>query len=344
MKRFFLVLFFLILSIGIFMGILEYSKEQKSIEGATVEKIRTVRVYTDFPIDVLSRVGEKFREETGISVEFVSVDDKTLFGRNDNDGSAPDLYITSLENLDYLKRNKNLAIYSSPVTDVTLNLFKDQDCYWYGVWIDPFVFVANKDFIQKYPLFSYNWTSVLTNNTFDISLTDFLSSDMSGDLLMMLIEHFGQKEAFSLLNMSKAHIVQYGRYLSTPSRLVGMGKCDIGISNYNEAIRTQREKIPVTIFYPTDGTGWYLYGVGLSRESKDSDDAKKFIDWLCEPKKYKKIMEDNNYHYIYLNDEDAKPDKNGTELTYWDLQKKYSDEGKKEILDYWMENIRFGRK
>lgn len=55
-------------------------------------------------------------------------------------------------------------------------------------------------------------------------------------------------------------------------------------------------------------------------------------------------MEDNNYHYIYLNDEDAKPDKNGTELTYWDLQKKYSDEGKKEILDYWMENIRFGRK
>ena len=43
-------------------------------------------------------------------------------------------------------------------------------------------------------------------------------------------------------------------------------------------------------------------------------------------------MEDNNYHYIYLNDEDAKPDKNGTELTYWDLQKKYSDEGKKRDI------------
>lgn len=88
--------------------------------------------------------------------------------------------------------------------------------------------------------------------------------------------------------MSKAHIVQYGRYLSTPSRLVGMGKCDIGISDYNEAIRTQREKIPVTIFYPTDGTGWYLYGVGLSRESKDSDDAKNLLIGYANQKNIKK--------------------------------------------------------
>lgn len=73
------------------------------------------------------------------------------------------------------------------------------------------------------------------------------------------------------LSEGNSHIVQYGKYLSTPSRMAGMGKCDIGISSYNEAMRAQKENLPLQIMYPTDGTSWYLYGIGLSADSKEPE-------------------------------------------------------------------------
>lgn len=342
MKRFFSVLLFLLLAALVFGIILDYAKEKASVPETVSEKKAGIVVYTDLPMDVLSEVGKKFYEETGIHTDIILMSSMELLA-SPKEGAEPDLYLTAQDNLDRLKSKNKLIPYSSPHTDVTLNLFKDGGGCWNGLWLDPFVFVASQDFSGKYPLFNYNWNDVLIVPTIRISFTDFLTQDMAADFLMSLIEHFGQKEAFFLLSVAQSHIMQYGKYLSTPARLAGMGKCDIGISNYNEAIRTQKENLPVVIFYPTDGTAWYLYGVGLASKGKNQNQAKEMIDWLSKPEKYKDLMEKNNYHYIYINDGDKKSDKNGTDLNYWGVQKNYTDKGRKEILNYWMENIRFGR-
>lgn len=81
----------------------------------------------------------------------------------------------------------------------------------------------------------------MTSPQIRLSMTDFIAADMAEDLLLSMAEHFGITEALYLLSEGNSHIVQYGKYLSTPSRMAGMGKCDIGISSYNEAMRAQKK-------------------------------------------------------------------------------------------------------
>lgn len=94
---------------------------------------------------------------------------------------------------------------------------------------------------------------MLTRKSVQLSMTDFIAADMAEDLLMCMAEHFGINETFQLLYQAQGHVVQYGKYLSTPSRMAAMGKCDIGISGLNETLRTRNENMPVTIIYPEDG-------------------------------------------------------------------------------------------
>lgn len=184
-----------------------------------------------------------------------------------SDTPAADLYITSQDSLMKMKKENMLVPYASAQTDTALNLFKDEECYWTGLWVDPVVFAVNEDYAGKHPAFSYSWNEVLTRSSLRLSMTDFVAADMAEDLLMCLAEHFGIGETFSLLGKAQNHIVQYGKYLSTPSRMAGMGKCDIGISGLNEAVRSRQEKLPVVIMYPEDGSPWYLFGAGISADA-----------------------------------------------------------------------------
>ena len=53
-------------------------------------------------------------------------------------------------------------------------------------------------------------------------------------------------------------------------------------------------------------------------------------------------MEENQYYYIYVNDYTLEPDAAGNFLQFWNLEKEYFDEGKKDLLTRWGEKIRFG--
>ena len=45
---------------------------------------------------------------------------------------------------------------------------------------------------------------------------------------------------------------------------------------------------------------------------------------------------------MYVNDQGQVPDAAGNGLMLWDLEKKYFDEGKKDLLNQWGEKVRFG--
>ena len=124
--------------------------------------------------------------------------------------------------------------------------------------------------------------------------------------------------------------------------MAGMGKCDIGISGLNEAIRSRKEKMPVEIMYPEDGSPWYLFGGGISADASRPERGEKLLNWLLTSSEYKDKMEENGYYYIYVNDSNMKPDGSGHSLSFWNLEKMYFDEGRKDLLTRWGEKIRFG--
>ena len=342
MKRLLSVILFLILAGAAFLGIFQYAKNQENLKKQRSDTTEKVVVYTDLQSGMLEPLNAPFYKETGMKLDIVYLTSNQMVQGSSDSDKIPDVYITSQDSLVKLKDNKMLEPYFSSRTDTALNVFRDDDSYWTGIWIDPVIFAVNKDFILKHPAFSYTWTEVLTRKSVQLSMTDFIAADMAEDLLMCMAEHFGINETFQLLYQAQGHVVQYGKYLSTPSRMAAMGKCDIGISGLNETLRTRNENMPVTIIYPEDGSPWYLYGAGLSKSSLNPDRGRQFIEWLLNPEGYKKIMEQNQYYYVYVNDEDMKPDVIGGDLRFWDLKKMYFDEGKKDLLNQWADKIRFG--
>jgi len=86
-----------------------------------------------------------------------------------------------------------------------------------------------------------------------------------------------------------------------------------------------------------------LYGIGLSADSKEPELGQKLMNWLLTPTHYKKVMQDNGCYFIYVNDSALPADTNGNPLSYWELEKKYVDEGKKILLNEWIEQVRFRR-
>ena len=338
-KRLVPVFLFIFIAIASFGGILSFIKHQDQLKRQQNSENDTISIVTDMQEDMLEKLGNLFYLESGVHIKVIHF--------NENDLSSgkiekTDIYLTSQQNLLKLKKLKKLQPYSSESTDTIFNLFKDQQDFWTGLWIDPIVFAVSSNFEGKHPNFNYNWTDVMIRDEIKLSLTDFIATEMSEDFLMSLVEHFGVIETFYLLDRGQSHIVQYGKYLSTPARMVGMGKCDIGISSYNEVKKMQKEKIPMSIIYPTDGVPWYLYGIAISSNSASPDKAKQFMNWLLDPANYKDLMTENGYQYIFVNDISENPDSHGKELKYWDLKKEYDDIGKNELLNQWMEKIRFG--
>ncbi|MGN0954478.1 ABC transporter substrate-binding protein [Dialister sp.] len=344
MKRLASVFLFLLLAALAFWGILRFARQQAEVKAEKLYPSEYVTVYTDMPSGMLEALGDTFYHDSGLKMNVVYQSKSQLLKSGSGSDSMPaaDLYITSQDMLIRLKNEKMLSPYASAQTDTALNLFKDEECYWTGLWVDPVVFAVNEDYAKKHPAFAYNWNEVLGRSSLRLSMTDFIAADMAEDLLMCMAEHFGIEQTFSLLGKAQKHIVQYGKYLSTPSRMAGMGKCDIGISGLNEAIRSQKDKMPIVIMYPEDGSPWYLFGAGVSSDAAHPDRAQKLLNWLLTSSEYKEQMEENQYYYIYVNDFTKEPDSDGHSLDFWNLEKMYFDEGKKDLLTQWGEKIRFG--
>ena len=342
MKRLMAVLLFLLLAGGAFAGILHYAKKHEEMKQQEAYPMQKVVIYTDLQSGILEELNPLFYNETGIQLDISYVTTDQLRKKKVAEDKPADVFLTSQDTLLYLKEDKALTPYSSSQTDTTLALLRDEDSDWTGLWVDPIVFAVNQDFIAKHPAFQYTWDEVLNRQSVRLSMTDFIAADMAKDMLMCLAEHFGIEDTFRILARAQQHLVQYGKYLSTPSRMAALGKCDVGISGLNEALRTKQEKMPVAIIYPEDGSPWYLYGVGLAADSLHPDRGQMLMDWLLTPGKYKAVMEKNHYYFMYVNDESERPDAAGNALQLWDLEKKYFEEGKKDLLNQWGEKVRFG--
>lgn len=342
MKRLLPVLLFLLLAGAAFGWILHYGKKHEEMRAQEAHPTEKVVIYTDLQSGILESLSDAFYDDTGIQFTVCYVSTDQLIQGKELDDKKADVFLTAQDALIQLKQNQKLAAYSSSQTDTALQMFRDSDSYWTGLWVDPVIFAVNQDFIARHPAFSYTWDEVLNRQSVRLSMTDFIAADMAKDMLLCLTEHFGIQDTFQLLKRAQQHLVQYGKYLSTPSRMAAMGKCDIGISGLNEAIRTKNEKMPVAVVYPEDGSPWYLYGIGLSAAAEHPERGQMLIDWLLTPGKYKSVMEKNQYYFIYVNDDTTRPDAAGNTLNFWELEKIYFEEGKKDLLNQWGEKVRFG--
>lgn len=340
MKRLGGVLLFLLLAAAIFFGIFCYAERQQHQKEEEEQPVGRLVVYTSLPKGFVQIFDAPFYEGTGFRLTVEELSGGQILERL-RQGVRPDLYLVSQDILHALEQEEALFPYVSDKTDTVLNDFKNESGAWTGVWINPGVFAVNTEFAALHPAFSYTWDEIFHRQSVRIVMTDCIAAEEAEDSLMALVENFGVEESFVRLRNAAPHVVQYGKYLSTPAHMAAMDKCDIGISGYNEARRVKEEGLPIRITYPEDGTYFYLYGAGIDRMSREKDAAALWIDWLLSGDG-EALLSQNGYYYMYTNDTRLPEDDGGKKPLFWPLQKKYTAEGKKELLNRWIQEIRFG--
>ncbi len=340
MRRILSLAGFIVLIGAVFAGIFYYARFRRAEKPPVQETLApAITVYTDLPQGALALFDDPFFKETGYHLQISEMNG--LSNKDKSGAHEPDVYVLSQGALLQMKEEGRLTPYTSEKTDLVLNAYKDESGYWTGVWMNPAVFAVNTDFAFSHPAFSYTWDEVMSRQSVRLVVTDFIASDYAADGLFSLIEHFGWNGGFDRLKKASSHIVQYGKYLTTPAHMAAMDKCDIGISGYDEAEKVRREGLPVKVVYPEDGTYFYLYGAALGKQGMEK--GKLFIDWLLSEAAESAVWEDNGYYFIHVNGTKLPEDGFKRKPAFWPLQKKYSDQGKKELIDAWVQEVRFGR-
>jgi iron(III) transport system substrate-binding protein len=75
------------------------------------------------------------------------------------------------------------------------------------------------------------------------------------------------------------NIAQYTHSGSKPCKQAGAGEFPIGISFDFRAARVKASGAPIEIIFPKEGLGWDIEAIGIMKNTKNMDAAKKLADW-----------------------------------------------------------------
>ena len=310
------------------------------------KNIKSINVYTTLPIEQLSILAQEYEKTQKVRVNLVPLSEANLLTKIRVEMAAPnaDIIIANSALLEQIQKINVLKPYASEQTDIIPERFKEENGYWTGIWYDPMVFAANRDFLNTLPKVPSKWSDLTQDSKYRIGITDFLAAEASANLFYTLVSATGEYEAFSYLKKLHPQIVQYAKFLSTPVRMAGMGEVDIAIATQSETIRYMNDKFPITLLYPEDGTSFVLTGSALVTGAKNETEAKQFMDWLLQDAAHS-ILYTSSFYLIPTNPETLIYKYYDTKhIKLLDKKETFSIEQKSQLLDKWVTTVRLAPK
>ena len=296
--------------------------------------------YTTLPPETVSILSEAYEREEHVRINFVPLPPSELM-RKVYAEHAADLVITDSSVLDACAKLDLLTPYISETNDAVKNNFKDKYDRWIGIWYDPVIFCANKDYLRTINEIPDTWDELAASNRVRIGITDFLAADASSNLMFQLIGNFGEAYTYEILSGIHPKVVQYTKFLSNPVRQAGMGEADISIAVESETLRYIQSNYPLKIIYPADGTSYILTGVGVATsDSVKNPAAAKFADWLLSDGA-QLALQKNGFYFISTNPRTlAYKTFAGKNLVLLDRVETFTQQQRAEFLDRWVREIR----
>ena len=312
--------------------------------------LQEITAYTSLPAETVSILSEAYEKQNNIRVNFTVLPKQELLQKIQDDAvSDPsvvktvDIVLADSETLSSAAELNLLIPNATEKNDAVKNNFKDETDRWIGVWYDPIIFCANKDFLKKVPDFPDTWENLSKAEKVRVGITDFLAADASANLMFQMIGNFGDKKTYEILRGLHPKVVQYTKYLSNPVRQAGMGESDISIAVESEALRYIQEGYPLKIVYPADGTSYLLTGAGITtKDAIKNLAAKNFSDWLLSDEA-QMTLQKNGFYFLSTNPNAlAYKTFAGKNLVLLNRGQNFSEVERQNFLERWVKYIRFG--
>lgn len=305
---------------------------------------KSLTVYTSLPVEHVAILAAEYEKTNKIKVNFVPLSERDLLERIKEEGGRArgnaDVILTTKEILLEAAKADVLLNYASEQTDIIPARFKDDRGAWVGVWYDPIVFCANKDYLKTLPVLPASWDELAKIEDARIGLTDFLAADAAANLLYTMVAEYDEQRTFQLLQRIHPKVVQYAKFLSTPVRMAGMGEVDISIAVQSESLRYSNDGFPISLIYPSDGTAYLLTGAALTKNTANKEEAKQFIHWLIEDDVQFSLQE-NKFFFVPTNQETiAYKSFSGKNLVLFENYSDLDAAQKYALLDRWVKNVR----
>ncbi len=337
----FLVSFFILIIVMVSSMYLSGHAEKPPVDSA-----KKLTIYTTLPAEQISLLSQEYQRNENIRLDILYFSEGELLERIQSEKTPlqADLIISKQIVLEEAAKRSLFSSYSSEQTDLISDDFKDTNGLWTGLWYDPLVFAVNKDFLKGISKNPDTWGELVQDNKYRIAITDFLVSDISANLLYSFISTRGEEKAFAFFKRLHLQTSQYAKFSTTPVRMAGMGEADIGIAPQSDCIRYINDGFPITIIYPKDGTVYSLLGAGIVKNSPNESLGKSFIEWLLLDTP-QAILEQNKIHLIPANP-DSLLYRYFTTKSIILLENKQSltAKQKKQLLEKWIQNVRFSPK
>ncbi|ABM61963.1 Fe(3+) ABC transporter substrate-binding protein [Halorhodospira halophila] len=246
-------------------------------------------VYSARQDHLISPILERFTEETGISVRFVTDDAGPLMERLKAEGerTPADILLTvDAGNLHQATENDLLArLDSSELRGRIPEHLRDPDDRWFGLSVRARTIMYSPERVDPEELDSY---ANLADEKWEGRLCLRTSQQVyNQSLVAMMLHHEGEEETARIVegwvdNLATSPFSNDTAVLEA----IEAGQCDVGITNTYYLGRVLRDNpdFPVEVFWADqDGHGTHVNvsGAGITQHASNPEKAQKLLEWLA---------------------------------------------------------------
>lgn len=311
----------------------EKDDEGDDLEGTTLNIVATSEDYKE--------LFDKFTDETGIKVEFLSMSSGEVLSRTKAEGGKPMADVWFGGGVDAFMEAKEeglLEKYDFEGVDEIVAPYKDEDNYWFTKGLTVVGFVVNNDILEENDLPEPKSWDDLTKSEYkdEILMSNPAISGTNYGVVNSILQNKGEEEGWKYFEELNENIPFYTKRGSDPKDKTLAGEAAIGITPIDKALEEMQEEGNIKLIYPEDGIPWIPEGVAIFKNSQNLEAAKKFISWFYQDENLKEVARIDNKDTVKI----IKPSLEGLELTFPEEQLLEQDvslfgEKREAILEKW---------
>ncbi len=270
-----IVLFVLLLSI-LLSGVIVASAKDELV------------VYTALNEDEMASFVEKFKEDTGIEIEYIQGGAGDISARvlAEKDSPYADVMVGgSVDVYEPLAREGIFVKYDSPNNDDLDPRFNDPNGFWQGWYMGVLGIVINRDRFEaelkplglEYP---ETWDDLLDERYKNVFVTSNPVTAGGGYIFAAdQIFRLGEDAAWDYFKALDKNVHHYYKGAGDCISPVATGEFIVGMSWVHDIYKQVKAGYPIDVVIPKQ-TAFEIGGVAIVNSGKNLENAQKFVDWL----------------------------------------------------------------
>lgn len=285
----------------------EKTNAEEKVEG-TLKIVTTSESYKE--------LFDKFTNETGVKVEFLSMSSGEVLSRTLAEGNKPMGDVWFGGGIDAFMEAKEKGLLEQcdfEGSDKIAEQFKDKENYWFSKGLTIVGFITNDDILKEKNLDAPKKWSDLADPKYkdEILMSNPAVSGTNYAVVNSLLQNKGEEEGWKYFEELNKNIPFYSKRGKDPNQKTAAGEVAIGITYLDNTVEKLKDEQNVSIIYPEDGMPWMPDGVAVFKNASNTPAAKKFISWLFEDENLKELARIDGKDTVKL----VKPSLKGVELS-----------------------------